>query len=231
MISEERLRAAAQRSWQIYTAAQEQGYDRAGEHAFSPSFEKKIHKLSRRAAHPFLYRPACRAASVVLAVALAGSAWLTFDAGARWAVLGWIRGIQQGTYFVYHRDEDAAAAAADRQAPRYRLTWIPEGYTHLKTVESGATVITLYADQEDHLLQFSYAAQPETTDWFVVMDGTELEQTTVNGQEGDLLLSHDPEVSSALLWVDEDQTAFMVTAFLDEEGLIRLAESVEMVEP
>lgn len=231
MISEEHLRAAAQRSWQLYTAAQEQGYDQEEEHVFSPSFERKIHKLSRRAAHPFLYRPVCRAASVVLAVALTGSAWLTFDAGARAAVLGWVKGIQQGAYFVYHRDEASATAAADMEAAQYQLTWIPEGYTHLKTVESGATVMNLYADQEDHLLQFSYAAQPETTDWFVVMDGTELEQTTINGQEGDLLLSHDPDVSSALMWVDEDQTAFMVVAFLDEEGLIRLAESVEKLEP
>ncbi len=228
MISEERLRAAARRSWQIYTAAWEQDYDRGAEHIFSLAFEKKIHRLSRRAAHPFLYRPACRAASVALAAALTGGAWLTFDAGARSAVLGWIKGIQQGTYFVYHRDE---AAAGGSETARYQLTWIPEGYTQLKTVESGATVITLYADQEDHLLQFSYAAQPETTDWFVVLDGTEPEQTTVDGREADLLLSHDPDVSSALLWVDEEQTAFMVSAFLDEEGLIRLAESVEKLEP
>ena len=51
----------------------------------------------------------------------------------------------------------------------------------------------------------------------------------VNGFPGELLISHNPETAGGILWTDDNNTAFYISAFLDNEELIKLAESVEKI--
>ena len=100
MITEEMLCAAAARSCELYTADLESGYNADVLHEFSPAFEKKIRKLKRRADHPAFYRTMNRVASILLAILITGGAWISVDAEARAAVVGWVKEIYE-TYFVY----------------------------------------------------------------------------------------------------------------------------------
>lgn len=101
MITEEMLCAAAARSCEIYVSYLERGYTPENQHEFSLQFEKKIKKLKRKADHPVFYHATKRIASIVLAILITGGVWITVDAEARAAFVGWVKEIY-GTYFVYH---------------------------------------------------------------------------------------------------------------------------------
>ena len=52
----ERLRAAAEKSSDLYLCCMEEGYDAIPPHEFSEPFERKIRKLKKRADHPYFYK-------------------------------------------------------------------------------------------------------------------------------------------------------------------------------
>lgn len=56
MITDERLRAAAEKSSNLYLRYMEEGYDAIRPHEFSEPFERKIRKLKKRADHPYFYK-------------------------------------------------------------------------------------------------------------------------------------------------------------------------------
>lgn len=68
---------------------------------FSPSFEKKMQKLIRRANHPIRYRVAQAAACLLLAALLSGCTALAISPEARTAFVGWVREVSE-EWFVYH---------------------------------------------------------------------------------------------------------------------------------
>lgn len=77
MITDERLRAAAEKSSDLYLPViMEEGYDAIPPHEFSAAFERKIRKLKKRADHPYFYKMMHKVAVIILAVLIGGSAWL-----------------------------------------------------------------------------------------------------------------------------------------------------------
>ena len=90
MITEEMLREAAEKASEALTAYYERDYDPDKPLEIPPEFEKKIERLKRRAKHPVFYKTMNRVASIALAILITGSAWITVDAEARAAVVGWV---------------------------------------------------------------------------------------------------------------------------------------------
>lgn len=95
MITEEMLCAAAARSCEIYVSYLERGYTPENQHEFSLQFEKKIKKLKRKADHPVFYHATKRIASIVLAILITGGVWITVDAEARAAFVGWVKEVYE----------------------------------------------------------------------------------------------------------------------------------------
>ena len=72
-----------------------------------------------------------------------------------------------------------------------------------------------------------YSRTRETAHWFVQRQGLEESKPAeVNGNPAELLVSGDPGVAGGILWKGETGTMFFLSAFLDDEDLIRAAESV-----
>ena len=113
---------------------------------------------------------------------------------------------------------------------RYHLGLIPEGYTLFDEGKSGNMNSTVYSNEDGYILAFNYAHSTEATDWFMLIDGTTNHKIKVNGYPADFFLSHDPDVSSSVAWIGENDTLFRVKGFLSEEELIEIAESIEVVE-
>lgn len=225
MIPDDLLRQAAARSSQVFVNSVEQDYDPDQPHQFPPEFERKIKKLASRANHPYLRRVPRRIASILLAAALSGSLLLGVNTEARAAFFGWVRETVN-TWAVYRSVGTSRVPGAPRG---YELTWIPEGYSEWETAKTGETVSVVYADEFDHFLSFDYAPDSDDTAWFIDTSNTTQYQVLVNGRPAQLLLSHDPGTSSAILWTDEYNTIFCISAFFSEEDLIRLAESVQKI--
>ena len=95
MITDAQLRKAAEKSGDLYLRYVEQDYNSTPPHEFSASFEKKIRKLRKRADHPYFYKALHKAAAVILAILISGSAWLAVDTEARAAFFGWVKEIYE----------------------------------------------------------------------------------------------------------------------------------------
>ena len=112
------------------------------------------------------------------------------------------------------------------EADGFRLAWLPDGYELLDQDISENKTHVIYADEQGRFLKFTYMRGEKETDLFVDTTGTTLEKGQVHGQSADLLISHDPDVASAILWTGTQNDAFYISAFLEKDDLIRLAESV-----
>jgi len=221
-MTETGLKAAAESSCALYTGRLESGFKAETPHVFSPWFEEKMEKLKRRAAHPALYRPATRAAAVIAAVLLAGSLWLTFDADARTAFFGWIKESYE-TFFVYRYSDDVDNPVKNRG---YEPAFIPEGYTKIKEQDTGGRISIIYENEAGQYLRFQYIYEPSSSTLFVNEAGGTRKKARVMQYEADLILFDDLTDANDILWTDENDHAFFISAFVEEQELIRMAESV-----
>ena len=225
MITDSMLRSAAKKSCEIYVNQLESGYDPKTQHEFSPEFEKKIKKLKRKANHPIIYRSLQRIASIILVCLIACGAWFTVDAEARAAFFGWVKEIYE-TYFVYRFEGNADYSES---TVAYRPTWLPDGYTEFHTSETESTTAVLYQNEEGLLLTFQYTHNPNETDWFIDAEHAVIKETTVNGCPAEIFMTDNITDSSSIAWIDEQNSAFSVSAFLSESELIKIAENVQPI--
>lgn len=100
MITDAQLRKAAEKSSDLYLRYVEQDYNSTPPHEFSASFEKKIRKLRKRADHPYFYKTLHKAAAVILAILISGSAWLAVDTEARAAFSDGSRKYTKHTLYI-----------------------------------------------------------------------------------------------------------------------------------
>ena len=218
MIPDSMLRGAAEKSCEIYVSRLEAGYDPKAQHKFSPEFEKKIKKLKRKANHPIVY-------SIILVCLIACGAWFTVDAEARAAFFGWVKEIYE-TYFVYRFEGNADYSES---TVAYRPTWLPDGYTEFHTSETESTTAVLYQNEEGLLLTFQYTHNPNETDWFIDAEHAVIKETTVNGCPAEIFMTDNITDSCSIAWIDEQNSAFSVSAFLSESELIKIAENVQPI--
>ena len=164
MITEEMLCAAAARSCEIYVSYLERGYNPENQHEFSLQFKKKIKKLKRKADHPVFYHAARRIASIVLAILIAGGVWITVDAEARAAFVGWVKEVYE-EFFVYRFNDETDI---QNEPYEYEFTWLPNGYVKLYEKDTGSRITRLYKNEAGQMLQFNCVYDPNETDIYVV---------------------------------------------------------------
>ena len=227
MIPEEWLRQAAQR-------AQEALLDSLPEtpaaHTFSPAYRRKLARLVRRMArkprppHWILHR----VAGILLAVVCLGGVVLGTNAEAREAVFGWVRQqVEDAQRYFYQGDSTASSAQV-----RYQIT-VPEEYWLKDVLESDGLFDYFYVNEEGKYINFVYQYETENTSSDTFIDDSEAEkkQVMVQGNPADLYLSTRADGSNTLIWVDQATGALIdVTAFMAEDALIALAESVIPIE-
>lgn len=224
MIPEELLRRAAARSCAEHVEELTADFAPGYQHEFSLEFERKIKKLIRKIKHPIIYRTMQRVASVVLAVVLAGAAWLTVDVEARAAFIGWVKEVYE-TFFVYRYE----GPNMDTEPARYHLTWIPAGYQEIFADLADGEGSAVYMDENGQYMHFTYVSNPDSSNVFIVTEGTTRSMVSVSGYHADFFVSEDPEVSNAIAWTNDENCAFFISGFLNKDDLIKIAESVEKV--
>lgn len=222
MITDERLRAAAEKSSNLYLRYMEEGYDAIRPHEFSEPFERKIGKLKKRADHPYFYKMMHKVAVIILAVLIGGSAWLAVDTEARASFFGWVKEVYE-ELFIYHFED---GRTSNEGKNNYYLTWIPEGYTQILEDSVGNTSSVIYMNDEGEILKFYYASPPDETFWQIESTNTAVEKVTVAGCTADILISDDAAIGNTIVWMTADNAGFFISGFFTAEDLVRLAESV-----
>lgn len=197
------------------------------EHEFLPEFEKRMHRLIRRANHPVRRRIAQAAACLALAILLSGCAVLAVSPEARTALAGWIKELRQEWSSYRYAGELA-------DAPRntvYFPAWIPADYREIKSPEPGTFAHVLYEGKDGALLSFSYQVGLKRTTFHVVWDNTTVQQVTVAGSKADLYLNTAGD-TNVLVWTDEAEgIVFWLAGQLTGEELVQAAESLRESEP
>lgn len=214
MISEERLRESA-RIARDFSA--EDFSD--GELPFTPSeeFLNKMERLQRQVQRrKAVKRWVQRAACVVAVIGILGSVLLVTDASAREEVKRWIQE-RTGNLFRY-----SFSGQPREQTEEYTLGWIPEGYVLVERNGIPGTAVEYYRDEEERYIRFSYmnsgSAGIETRE-------QEKVRTWVHGKPADLFRAEPRENLNELVWEEED-VLFVISAHLEEQELVKMAENV-----
>ena len=226
MIPNEILRISAARTCESYVSGLLSDYDPEYRYEFSAGFEKKIDRLKRRADHPFFYRTMRRIAVFILALLASGTIWIAIDTDARAAFFGWISDTIS-TYFMYHHPGEAEDSF---DASDYRPMWLPDGYSEIaEKANEKRTRVTYLSDKDGRDIAFVYFRNQGEPSVFIEASDTKMFEVQVNGLPAKVFLSESDDVTSAITWVSSDDILFYVSGYLEENELIRIAESVQQI--
>ena len=188
---------------------------------FSPEFLKKMETLQRKHRVQKVWKTAARfAAILLLALALAGGAILTFSTDARAAFHSWLLEITD-TGALYHFFNEPEEKAMEH----YRIADISQSYELLQIEYGNSLHSLIYGHNDEVLLTFSYSSMKKGDISRVISD--HIEKCTVNGQPAEFYYDDKEGASSALIWQDEATgMLFKLDGFMTMEAMTRLAESV-----
>lgn len=226
MITEDALRRAAREADRALADSLPDPADCA--HTFSPQFQRRMARLIRRHRYKGLYRGLRRAACVLLAVLLGGTVFLGTNAQAREAFFGWVREQVEGAQRYFHQGNVTSAS----EIVHYQID-IPEGYWLEDSLEAEGYFDYYYVNDDGDSIEFTYQYETEAAGGELYVDDreTEKKQVMVCGTPGELYLSNEEEMSNTVIWMDQSTGALIdVTAFLEEDALLGLAETVTTVE-
>ena len=193
-------------------------------HTFSPAFERKIQKLITRAKHPVSHQVLRYVAAVLLAIITLFGAVFAASPEVRASVVGWFKSSFL-EYFQYSSDSTVPSAPE----MDYRLPEIPEGYTPVNVIDKVHGKTYLYEDTSGFYLRFSYDYGGNV---FIQVDGYQQQTASVHGKPADIYIAPNADEASMIVWQDTDTGAlFRLSIKADAQELIRLAESVQKVEP
>ena len=78
----------------------------------------------------------------------------------------------------------------------------------------------LLSNQQKYILEilkeFKYVIAPTAT----------VDDAVVNGYAADFIISGDERAANVLMWIDSNNCAFYISAYLEKEDLVNLAESL-----
>ena len=203
------------------------------EHQFSDEFNKEMDRLitlSHKRKQPS--RRLQRIAAMFAVIIIGASSFIGVNAEARAAFFGWIKELTDD-YLIYRYEEEPvsdAGPASNVESLAYLPTWIPEGYSKSFVNDKTNRTVVAYSNDAGELIRLSYIYNSGETDWFISTESTVKESATVNGNKADLFISTDPDTSGGGIWVDQSNTVFMLTGFLDVDDLLKMAESIQPVD-
>ena len=128
----------------------------------------------------------------------------------------------------------AMAESVEVLPVEYRLTWVPEGYElYLQNDTFGNSFSFLYKNPEGRLLHFMVQLDREGARAYLYPnENAEEKQVLVGRNPADLYLVDTGGANSELVWQDPEAGAlFYISAFLPEEDILKMAESIEGAAP
>jgi len=221
-ISDKRLRAAAKVAGDAIMASY--AADAEPDHAFSPEFEQKMQLLIQQTRKKSHYALLQKVASVILAIALGCTIWLSADIDARAAVFGWIKE-QYENIVHYHFKGDVESTAE----PSYELGWVPEGYHFDHRSDRANSTTVVYTNESANILTLFYTTGIDYHDVDFYLFGTvEVTNTvTIGDSTADLYIDAMEDASNAIVWEDqENNRLFAITVHEKEAILLKLAKNV-----
>lgn len=226
MFSDEALRLAAANSLAAFTETAERDYDPELPWEPSETFLRKLRRLTRRADHPVIYHTMRTAAAVFLAILTMATAWLSTDQRAQAVFVAWARNLYENSV-IY----DFFGPTKQEKLPEYGFSTAPEGYELVSYDNSGSMGVKLYSDGNGGEIALSwYAVSDNIVSGLAFSDkGYTHETIDFLQYRADYYAPKDGAGTNELVWIDERTgICFQLSAFLEREELIQLAEAVSV---
>ena len=111
--------------------------------------------------------------------------------------------------------------------PRWRPTWLPEGYEEVEVWDVGVVCVTTYRNEEGEEIYFEYSAPSGALT--IDNEHSDYSEIEINGCKAHLFASNTEGKPSFLLWMNKEETVFfMLQGEAPPEDLIRMAESISV---
>lgn len=194
----------------------------------TPSFEKKMAPLLAKMRRRYHFQQISKRVAAVLIAALIGvTTWLAVDENARAVALKWLRTVyeDQIVYQFFGGREESADIKLN-----YEPKWLPDGYEEVERTDGYSIRLIVY-DYDGIPLYFKCFKAREGAESIFITDGYDYQEKEVEigSLTGIFYEFSDPEETNEIVWIDEDmRVAFTVSAYLDEETMVQIAESVQM---
>lgn len=222
MTFEEKLQEAAVEAHRIMMSSLPEPEDCI--HEFSPKFERKMRRLTRRVDTPVKYHLQ-RAACIALVFLSIASVYLYVDTDAQAQFFGWVKETYESWVHYFFESDDTDIPM---QSYEYRPTWLPDGYTENSVRNQSTGVMVIYKNADDDSIRFHYTTSTESRNLFVDGENTIEVPVQVHGRDALLYEPTDDETAPMIIWKNEDETVlFLISGYIELEGLVKMAESVE----
>lgn len=191
------------------------------DHSFSKKFESNMDRLCKKVRRRPAFAVLKRVAVIVLISALlAGSLALT-NPTVRASVFDWLKAHFENVFiFVYDRPTHIVPW-------EYEISWFPDDYTleSQKAAPDGNTLVYACPGKPDIVFTYFYKSQQGSQIMFT--EPALVKNVTVSELPAEIYIFSDPEQPKAILWNTQWEVyQFLITADVDDEILIKLAESI-----
>lgn len=173
-----------------------------------------------------IWKKAFRAVAAFLMIcSVAFGTLMVASPSARAAVLQWVREWYE-THIVYRYSGEPISTGM----PQYEITELPAGYTETERVQTDSTGNVVYQNRDGTEIFLDYTLMQQGSAYYFDTENVDVIDVNINGFEGQFFLSHDPENSNTLTWIDTTENVQIVLdGFYDETDIVHIAESVSLV--
>ena len=146
---------------------------------------------------------------------------------ARAAFFGWVK--EQYESFTKYYFE--GTIQEDPETYSYELSELPDGFEEFSRDEIPGKVTIYYANYStNQMMHFMYSQRTDDGDYFIVTDEYTLYPVIVNDTSAFFYEANNSEQANALIWEDAStKTLFRISAYLDKDTIIRIAEKIKII--
>lgn len=119
--------------------------------------------------------------------------------------------------------------------PTYAPSWIPDGYERIYDESMDTGRVMLYQKGTDPMdgisLNYELSSAESPLHIFLQNSDYTIKEVKIGNNSGDLCISSRKDETHALIWVDENTNIlFCITAYLDPDIILHIAESIYLVD-
>lgn len=222
MISEQRMAAAAEELFQaLLDSLPNEDLCSA---TFTHRFQRKMKRLIHRAEHPARYRVMQKVASIALVIFIGFMTILAISPNARAAFFGWV----QEQYDAFTKYYFEGTVPEDPTIYKYELSELPDGFEEFSRNEIPDETTIFYANYTtNQIMHFTYSQKADKADYFIKSGEFSSSTVYVNNTMACFYEAYNATQANILVWENSSSnTFFCISAFLDSDSIIQIAEKI-----
>ena len=192
------------------------------DHTFSARFQRKMERLCRQVRYSAVHIWMKRIASIFVVLVCIVGMLLLANGQVRAAVVDWFKeiyGRYTGYSFTGEQTENTEPCA-------YEITDLPDEYVLLDQHAGLDGGFTIYVNPDGEYLNLEFLTYSDPGMLFLAVEEYSYSYTVVDGIKMEIYITNEPGQTNSIVWVDSENVLFHISANVNTETLIELAQSV-----